>query len=366
MLAGLGLAPTSEDVERLAQYVEIRTVTSVGADPEGRLALSAHPGYLATSSGADTILVPFQLAPVFPGRAVLDATVAVARDARVVEGNPICVSGSATFLGRTSEVGDLDFCEYHLGDPGDLPGAVARKAAEDAPLALIELKCGDRAFKAPWDDVGEVASAILDVPPPLPAGRVKLDMWSDGPLGPLPATCLVLALGEDREAGNAEWSFAHQEAVLTDGPPPRVLDDPLRFSRYCGWLLAEARRLVSGEGVDKPATVRAPKALKRLLSLLLAFGDAETVEEVLAGLDADHVRQIVRSGRLAELEGMAGKADPALRKRLEARLASLRTELGSGRLSDEQVGEAADITLRIAQDVIEEVEGRLAAVGGAR
>lgn len=366
-LARRDAEPTSEDVERLAQYLDFRTTTSAGADQDRALVVSGYPGYLSTVSGGKTIYVPFQLASVFPGEDVLGAVLQVAEDVRLLPENPICISGSTTFLGRLREVSDLDFCEYHLQDPEELPSAVAAKAEISKLAPLIEVKCDGERVHHPWTDIKvRVGTAMIaGRSPEAPAAKIKLDLVSNGPLGAMPTTSVVLPLGSDRELGNAQESFVFQEAVIDEKGPPRALLNPAGFAGYCNWLLEEARSLTTDTS-GKAATVRAPKALKRLLSLLLAIGDSETVEEVLENLEAGHIHQVVRNGRIAELHDFAALAGEDVRSHIEKLARELANRHDVGSLGDAEVEEAAEITLAIGATVIEQLETRMNAMGGTR
>jgi len=353
--------PTPDDLDALKAYLDLRLLSHACSDPEGRLQPSEKPGYLQSSVSGQDLFVPFHLAPYFPSGATLETAVRVATEVSLVASNPICISGSTTFLKSLREIGDLDFCEYHLATPEQLPDAVRAKGQKKADLALIEVKCRDKKHHSPWSSLSsEFKTDVLDTSGEVPASWFKMDFVSESELGVLPATSMVLPLGADHEAGNARKSFAYQEAVLCGGGPPRSLLRPESFGDYLDWLIEDARKRLFPEDTTEAREVRGPKALKRLLSAMLLLGETDAAEDVLQGINQPALQAVVARGRHQELEAMI----PHLPEDQRARLCPLIKKATEGLgFAEDQVAEAAEIALQIGQDMLNQIDGWMKPAG---
>lgn len=352
--------PTSEQVEALRAYLDLRVISFRESDADGRLMPSAQPGYLETTASGRRVLVPFQLGPFFPSDEVLGPVVQIAEGVALDTGNPICISGSLTLLSAVREIGDLDYCEYHLARPYVLAERITEKVdAGAAELPLVEVKCG-RKLHHPWEELGDALAAALrleaaegEAPP------IKLDFVSNTDLGLFPTTSLVLALGADREAGNADESFTYQEAVICDDHAPRSLVRPESIGEYLKFLIENSRSWLQSES-GASEKKRATKALKRLLSAALLMGETRLVESVVDGLAHPAVAEVTIRLRVEELHELLsympeGSAAP-LRAKVDAQAASLQ-------FSTEALAMAVEELLEIGQTVLDEVELLLGETG---
>jgi hypothetical protein len=361
-LALRGLTPTSEDVERLTDYLQRQTLLYQRSDPDQMFVATDYPGYLSSNVGDDTVFVPAHLAAVFPRQGTLETVTTIATQIALCDDNPICISGSTAFLGRIGAIGDLDFCEYHLDTPTILPAKAVTKSQFQPPIPLIQIKCANQSFTSPWDNLEQVVtSALFEEPEQLPANRMKLDFISDSALGLMPTTSMILPLSDDVETGNAIYSHAFQEAVIGRSGPHRALHNAASLGKYLAWLIKNADDLISGK-IEKPKAARAPKALKRLLSFLLLIGEIELVEEVLSGLEGEAISAIVAFGRHNELQAMLKLTDDAHKGWVADRINALSASAES--LGDEHDA-AVDAAMEIAELVLAEINLLLKNVGGS-
>ncbi len=323
------------------------------ADPEGELAVNTdHPGYLTRRHGEFKIHVPFFLADVFPGRAVLDELLPLVLGVSVGAGGSLCVSGSTTFMGRLRMVGDIDICEYVFKAVG-LPVAVMGHAhrADDAVLSLVAIDGQD--FWHPWDgcEEGLIDFVRQGVPRGTSSRRLKLDFVGAIPsLGPLPATNVVLWLDpNDPETGNALRSFAHQEAVIDRGCGiARTLVSPARLGAYLLFLRNQATDLTHSSPV---------KALKRTLSMCSLFGLQWFCDDALELLDHHAVSVMSRAKRLDELVGLVSRSDPAERPQLEAMLNNERLDVDAEPIEESEVMIVAQAIQELIGSVFALIDG---------
>ncbi|MCW3101520.1 MAG: hypothetical protein JWL77_7138 [Chthonomonadaceae bacterium] len=345
-LAASGAVPAAQDDEDLALFIETQSGNAEFSDPDETLQVdSQYPGYLWRDGPSGRIYVPFNLAAVFPRHADLESIVDVAEKVLLAAGDPLCISGSTTFLGRFTGIGDLDFCEYYLPDPSTLPAAISPKTQSGDP-PLIWVKCGGK-YRAPWAGLDAAVSASFTGQNP---ARLKLDFVTDGSLGLLPTTSVVLATtsGED---GAADQSFAYQEAVILGLAPVRVLVSAKRLGTYADWLRSEVRKLV--EGTHEHQSEQAPiKALKRCLSLLLMLGRFDEAETVLKELANTVLADVVFAVRLDELRQMANDYVEGGTE-LAARIAEIgdARPLPSRQLQQAALASANDVAISMLMDI---------------
>jgi hypothetical protein len=322
---------------------------------------SCEPGYLETTASGRRVLVPFQLGPFFPPDEVLAPAVQIATQVALSESNPICISGSVTFLAALREIGDLDYCEYHLERPSLLGERIKEKVDGDSDeLPLVEVKCGQK-LRHPWYGLAECVASSLSLEAEVgEAPPIKLDFVSITNLGILPTTSLVLALGTDCEGGNANESFTYQEAVITEAPAPRSLVRPESVGEYLKFLIENSRFWLDPDSPESDKK-RATKALKRLLSAALLLGETRLVESVVEGLAHPAVADVTILLRTEELHQllsyMPAHRASALRAEVDARLASLQFD-------PESLSVAVEALLEVGQTLLEEVELLLSPAGG--
>ena len=265
--------PTEETLESLATYLDFRSLIEVTLAPSGRYSKSSFPGYLETQVETRSWYIPCHLGSVFPEMEVCEKIAVTAKSISVDQENSLCLSGSATFLGRLGEIGDLDFCEYAIVNQDRLAARACQKVHFRHSTRLVEIKCEKERFCWPWPNIEmSLSKAVSGDNSPRPARPMKLDFIAETGLGVLPVTSVILPLGNDRETGNAKLSHAFQEAVIAGDGPVRALHNLSSFGGYTQFLLKEAEDLLAGLS-GKPKVVSTIKALKRLLSYVLLLGE---------------------------------------------------------------------------------------------
>ncbi|UUL82531.1 hypothetical protein [Sphingomonas qomolangmaensis] len=338
---------TTGILEEAAAFLRVKTLLAAGSDQEGSLEPSLeHPGYLSRKIDGRPIFVPYNLAGVFPASDIVQDVMKIADRISLHPNDPVCISGSTTFLGKLEEIGDLDFCEYHLAGLNGLAEHAA-DVCEREDIPLIWLKFGDTPLKGPWagrrDEIKKLVGGSDEV-------RMKFDFLSEGPRGLLPTTSVVIATNDDEVA--ARHSFAYQEAVVAGAGPVRNLVSPARFGEYVNWLRGEIRKLAtpSSERNGYPA-----KALKRALSLLLIAGRENDTDEIIEELHGSELSSIVMQVRLDEIERMLND----LPEDVSDRFVDAFNELKGGfeHVLDEDIDEALDAARELALaslDIVEE------------
>lgn len=342
-----GGKPTPPDVGRdTAAYLLSRTVVAAGTDAEASLEPAPeHPGYLTRQVDGRDIYVPFNLASVFPGADMVGDVMRIADAITLHPDDPVCISGSTTFLGAIDRIGDLDFCEYYVSDPDGLSAdALGVSDGEDMPL--VWLKCGGKDLKGPWEERRSEAEALIQASP---EKRIKLDFVSNGALGLMPTTSVVIATEDDDVA--SRHSFAYQEAVVAGRAPVRNLVSPERFGEYVNWLRGEVRRLAAPSGGRDGYPI---KALKRALSLLLIADREEDTADIIARLHNSELSTIVLHVRVEELERMLGDLPDGLSDRFAAPLKELKD--GFDEVTDQEIDQALDAARELALASLDLVE----------
>lgn len=343
-----GRRPASPEIDaQTAAYLRARTIVAAGLDGDGALEPAhEHPGYLTRQVGERPIFVPYNLASVFPPTNIMLDVMRIADSISLHPDDPVCISGSTTFLGKLEQIGDLDFCEYYVSDRAALAGDAA-DVCEREGVALVWLKFGTTPLTGPWlgrrAEIEKLVGSSDDI-------RMKFDFLSNGPRGLFPTTSVVIATNDDDVA--ARYSFAYQEAVVAGARPVRNLVSPARFGEYVNWLRAEIRKLAapSSERNGYPA-----KALKRALSLLLIAGRERDTDEIIEQLHRSELSSIVMQVRLDEI----GRMLDDLPDEVSGRFVDAFRELKDGfeLVLDEEIDEALDAARELALaslDIVEE------------
>ncbi|WP_156947071.1 hypothetical protein [Bradyrhizobium sp. WSM3983] len=314
--AALKSSPSPNDRDLVASIVNVRATLAQGTDVDKAFLTDPNNvGYLKRSVGEVEIYVPFNLVSVFPGTERLEDLVATARQVLLCETHPICLSGSATFLGKSVPISDLDFCEYFPSAIASMPALIAARLGAPLDKLLVRVNWNGTRFTAPFTDLegalGQLANETVTY--------VKLDfLWSVPKYGMMPTTTMILKVNKNFSGRALQRSHVHQEAVISAAGPPRNLFGIPEISRYLKFLKKDiAKFVVSGTAGGSADSL---KAMKRALSLLLLIG-AEQDQELhseLEGLIDDlvspAVEGIVVEKRLGELSELARDADAAIRK----------------------------------------------------
>ncbi|WP_043353000.1 hypothetical protein [Methylobacterium sp. B1] len=260
--------------EAFVDAVEARVSYAERGDHDRALtAAMEHPGYLHRTVAGRDVYVPFNLAFALPGEDVLIEAIALAEAVRLGHRHAICLSGSATFLGRLDRAADLDFCEYYPSPLSTLAPAIDEKARIHGSPYLVTIKCASTDVALPYEQ--ELRGRLDELLQPAGTGeppKVKLDFVGTSELfGAIPVTSVVILVDEaSSETGRARASFAYQEAVLCVATPPRDLLLAEEFARYLLWLKGESATWLHARHA---AEVKSPlKSLKRALSAFLLMG----------------------------------------------------------------------------------------------
>lgn len=338
-----------EDLEsEISAFLRMAALEAGRSDPDGELLpVADKPGYLSRELSGREIFVPFNLASVVPHTQILNAVTDIAEAVRTNTTSPICISGSTTFLGAISEIGDLDYCEYYLADPAGLCADALRVGREEA-LPLACLKCGENYYNPPWPDCESGLRATFAG---LDEKSLKLDFISNGELGVFPTSSVVLATrGED---GAAHRSFAYQEAVVAGGHPVRMLVRPDRFGAYVDWLCEQIRYYVE-QDIENPFSNFPVKALKRSLSLMLITGYHDDADRIITHLRGSELSTIVKRIRLKELEALSSYIGKPASASLQEKLDMLRAEVKN--TTEMDCRQALDHAREVARTSLELVE----------
>jgi hypothetical protein len=346
-----------EAAERFAPIVEAQALYRLGACPDFTIADEAS-GYLKRALEERTLYVPFNLVPVFPDSEVLMDLMPVLRRVQVEAASSICVSGSTTFLGRTQQVTDLDFCEYFVSEIARLAAGVAAKVPPAEPGPLARVKSNGRVFDYPFENlesgIRDCACVAHDGAPGQP---VKLDFLQDTVrFGSIPATNLVLPMdAKDGEGGNAKFSFAYQEAVITpSGKPLRALTDAGAFARYLQWLSKDIRSLLTDENKQAEKPDWPIKALKRCLSLYLAIGlDEDDIADIIEELNHGTLTAVSLSMRAHEINELSVRLDSDVRDRIKK---GMRAGEDATQVTESARADALNGAAKLAEYLIGEVD----------
>ncbi|MBY4639843.1 hypothetical protein K6L44_07550 [Gluconacetobacter entanii] len=336
---------TDEQIAAMEALLRLGAVDGTRSDLDRALLPDPiHPGYLTREVDGVRLFVPYNLASVCPDSDILLEVIRLSRKVCLGRSNPICISGSTTFLGALKVIADLDFCEYYLLPGGDAEREIAA-ASSKSDFPLIWMKFGGITYSPPWNCLRDVGAKFMAEP-----ARLKLDFMSTGVLGPMATTNVVLPTsdGEDHSAGD---SFVYQEVVIGSNEPLRVLVAPSRFGAYLRFLMENARKYIT-DSVNSPHY--AIKALKRILALMSALGDRSRVGDITEILNRPEIEEIVNKVRVQELESMRPNLQGPASTRFGQKIDDLQDS--TSHVTDADVNEALSLARELALSLIEETE----------
>lgn len=289
------------------------------------------PGYLFTELNGRRYFVPYGLVSVFPNRQQLVSLDKLVSLVRLEPTSALCLSGSSTFIGQISCVGDIDFCEYFFEKAPALAESVVKKIPVQLECQLLQIKDTQNVYHPPFSGVGsaigKASMASEVIPEPIKVDfLVKFD-----PLGTIVATNLILPVDAAYSQGDVlERSFQHQEAVILEGQhqlPGRPLIEPGDIGKYLNWLRSQVKHYVEeakrNTSSDRSMTygALAIKALKRALSWHLLVGLNDRVENIISILKRPEMGEIANSMRSHEVHRLLGRVDKnfeeSIRKRFD-------------------------------------------------
>lgn len=293
---------SEEDQSLFLDYVKLSTV--LVSRTFAAFELCEHNGYLLHKNGAYAYYVPYNLVPTFPSQKQVVWLEPVISASRLTTESRFCFSGSSTFLGQLTAIGDLDFCEY-VPENVKISEAVELKR-HSAQLQLVKVKCGDLKVVTPVN--GEVIDwASINVEPSKP---FKVDyILRDQFYGALPVTNVIIITDGKKTDSNLLRSFAYQE--VTVGPLSTETSfrdlDVFEFGRYASWLQDEVDMYIKKADQSEELRHLALKALKRALSWFLIVGLEEEVESIIDKLKAERLEELAAIYRLAEVMRLTGQ-----------------------------------------------------------
>lgn len=354
---------TKEDA--LRAIVEAKALQAERTDPDCALTASAaFAGYLTLSTAGKHIFVPFNIASVFPGTDILNNIVPISGKVSLNSRNPICLSGSATFLGHSVPVADLDFCEYNV-EPTPVSSKLYDKIGIAGDLYFVQFKCDQGNFVFPWTELSTVIQrGHIDR-----AAKLKADYISvDGFFGAISATCLTLKndLGVMKTS-----SHVYQEAVICDRDPPRTLFSQDELSSYLQFLSDEVARY-SKQANSHGSAQYALKALKRALSFLLMIGAdhdpalREELDAVVKFLSAPEVAGIVAKVRIDELNEAQSQLAPDQQDRVAIEIEKLNERFADMIPDEQSLGKLKRIAGEYATAIDEAMTDLFSAAGLSR
>lgn len=233
------------------------------------------PGYLARDVGPCKIRVPFNLAFVSP---VWDQYISILNAADLLKLQPsleLCISGSATFLGRSNLLSDVDIAEYYCADVrliGNFVDQMARKETSQKAVEYVKVYFEGgghfRDRKWPFKRAAKRCE-----------GRSWTKMFIQGQcdlLGRQGMKISNMVLPVEPGAYSSK-SYIYQEIVASDSGTlngVRSLAKDGQLTGYAGFLL--------GAAVETLAADDYIKALKRALALAMLLLLVENVSEGLA------------------------------------------------------------------------------------
>lgn len=252
------------------------------------------PGYLvAQTKDCGNFFVPVNLVRVSPTVPQREEIRAISEDLKLREDFEMCLSGSATFLGVTAFLGDIDFAEY-FAPPHEsiLRGIGILSNSPSYPTLRIEwiqayFSKGSRrkSLRRRMTGSSDVASEVAN------SGwrKIQVGAWADLRrihLGGLELTNMVVPVSRPTQTSQA--SFVHQEIVLTEPEkiPPRSLANREQIVGYFEFLIAQGTTKLE-ESIKFRCEKRAAKALKRCLALIMLLSDRVLFQKGLELLPLD-------------------------------------------------------------------------------
>jgi hypothetical protein len=357
--------PTSDDQKFVASMVRVRARLAAATDVDESFEVDPlNVGYLKRSIDKMWVYVPFNLVSVFPGRDTLEDMVTTATKVRIQANQAVCLSGSATFLGKSVPISDLDFCEYFPSPVASLPALIAARLGGRLEQLLVRVNwCGKR-FTAPFAGLETVLSRLANEP----VTFVKLDfLWMVPRFGMMPTTTMILKVEENMTGEALGRSFVHQEAVISASGPPRNLFAASEIAHYLGFLRDEVSKYAaSGAGRGSSDSL---KAMKRALSLLLLVGadQDDDLHEQLEGLIEDltgpAIEAIVVEKRLEELSELANDADAMMGQAVEDEISKIKLGFEDIMLESEERDMVLQGTSRAAEGLRALIDDLFSAVG---
>lgn len=280
------------------------------------------PGYLVKPMRGRNYYVPFNLASMFPEGKMLDEIDDLLMACRLDKSGDICLSGSATFLGKLISITDLDFCEYYFDDLETAKVRLGEKSRDELLPCLLRVKSGEHVEHRPFSDLVLFLERVkLHIDSETEFEQVKLDyVAAPASFGPIAVTNLILSTDIQSAAPrNANSSFQYQEIVICEQTrrPHRSLKSAEDLGRYMNWLRDECRKLIEAGAKDLPASGKdLVKALKRALSWYLIAGMEEPVKDIVSVLGNPVMGKISVAARGQELERMLEPIDHAATEKL--------------------------------------------------
>ena len=295
--------------KKLKHVLHALTVVAAGTPVSDNYTIDIeHVGYVKRELDDCLLFIPFHLSAFFPTDEILDEVLRAAQALELDTSNPICISGSATFLGASRSISDLDYCEYYMNNSKEsVPDRVVQKwSAAMGDFLIARAKCLSSTYVHPWPDSKLFSNQFFRELPHEPKPSVKIDgIYLSKVFGLLPVSNLVLLVDRSRpEEGSATKSFVFQEAVLVKtGGPPRALVNSVSLGGYLNFLRKQAEEYLEGDPL---------KSLKRALCFFLLTSLHEPAEAIVKVLRSDAAELLAIAKRQADVDLLLGAVPPEI------------------------------------------------------
>lgn len=335
--------------KKLRHVLHALTVVTAGTPVNDNYEIDIkHVGYVKRELDDCFLFIPFHLGAFFPTDEILGEVLRAARALELDASNPICISGSATFLGASRSISDLDYCEYYVNVPKEsVADRVVRKwLATIVDFLIARTECLSSTYVHPWPDANLLASQFLTALSREPKPSVRIDgIYLSAAFGPLPASNLVLLVDRDHpEEGSATKSFVFQEAVLVrNGGPPRALVNSVSLGAYLNFLRKQAEDYIDSDPL---------KSLKRALCFFLLTDLHEPAEVIVKVLQSDAAELLAVAKRQAEVDLLLNAVPPEISS-------TIASSLDRPRLPDDTVAYALALVRPWMEALATEMLGRI-------
>jgi hypothetical protein len=295
-----GLQPDARTIKKLAQVLHTLAIVSAGSRAGENLVFDkSFVGYVRTQCEGLAVYIPFHLAAFFPTGTTLAELIGISQEVALDNGDPICLSGSATFLGASNAISDLDYCEYYLDSNIRNPAKFVEGGWNKSNIrtTIVRTRCLSTTYVRPWPSLPNVLRVFEEQIQDDQGLTIKTDaICLSDLLGPLPVSNLVLLLARAMESGAANKTHVFQEAVLTKGEgPPRTLVNANGLGRYLNFLRRDARKFSASEPL---------KSLKRSLSFFLLTAQHQPARAIIAVLQSELAEVLARVKRQTDTEDL--------------------------------------------------------------
>ena len=255
------------------------------------------PGYLKSENSERSITFsPLNLVEVAPTKQTRYTLEQKSAAFQMNDTLNICLSGSATFLGVTSNIGDVDFAEYLLGEEQAISSGLSRivnqsivNDFEFTGFYVKYIRGGGDYFKHPINS-DFILSQISRKGCESLSWIGSADLSAIG-LDRVEFTNKVFPIKHASDVKGNSWIYQEMVFLPSSETPQRKLSEGTQLAGYLNFLVKESGSL-GRIALRKKCTKRAVKGLKRAISLALMLGVRNLFRQGFALLpktSVDHV-----------------------------------------------------------------------------